>query len=78
MHEFPALPQPLRSYLGARATRFNLALESDISEDATSLFLKLSVPGNPGYMAADGFHPGPAIYKEWGEGAAELIIDHHL
>lgn len=70
MGAFPALPQPLRSVLGARAGRFDAAL-ADLVE---------TLPGvtrtpfdaallEPAMMAADGYHPGPQIYRLW---AAEL------
>jgi lysophospholipase L1-like esterase len=78
MHEFPGLPQPLRRYLGARATQFDHALESEIGNDKSSVFLSLRFPGKAGDMARDGFHPGPAVFKEWAKRVAEVILDRYL
>ena len=70
MHRFPALPQPLRWYIGSRARDFDRALADLACNQAGCEFVRL------GYammdlraMAADGFHPGPRIYDSW---AAEL------
>ena len=73
MHLFPALPQPLRWYLGTRATRFNqhLADLADRNNQCTMLATRL-VPV-AGLMARDGFHPGPAMYSLWADDAAEVI-----
>jgi lysophospholipase L1-like esterase len=71
MHRFPALPQPLRWYIGGRAKDFDRALASLADSRAGCEFVKLSYATmNPQTMAADGFHPGPAIYGLW---AAEIV-----
>jgi lysophospholipase L1-like esterase len=75
VHEFSGLPQPLRRYLGARATRFDNALKAEIDHDSTSVFLNLRFPGDPSHMAVDGFHPGPVVYKEWAKRTAQVITD---
>ena len=72
--EFPALPQPLRWYLGSRADDFDRDLERVLAAESDSRFLSLRFSGNVSAMAADGFHPGPAIYSEWGARAADIAL----
>jgi lysophospholipase L1-like esterase len=72
VHRFPALPQPLRWHLGNGAQRFNAALEN-LSFANAALFLPLNFEMQTDQMAPDGFHPGPAIYAEWGRRAAARI-----
>lgn len=73
MHLFPALPQPLRWYLGLRASAFNTCLAelAERSDHCTLLATRLA-PVNDS-MARDGFHPGPAIYSQWADDAAAVI-----
>lgn len=73
MHLFPALPQPLRWYLGNRARRFNQHLATLIAAQPSCSLLTLSLAPEAGMMAADGFHPGPVIYSLWAEHAARAI-----
>jgi lysophospholipase L1-like esterase len=74
MHRFPALPQPLRWYVGSRARDFDRALAGLAARRPGCEYLGL------GYemmdlqaMAADGFHPGPRIYALWAAAAARRI-----
>jgi lysophospholipase L1-like esterase len=74
MHRFPALPQPLRWYIGSRALQFNKALARLARQRPGCEFVTL------GYtdlatesMATDGFHPGPAVYRRWAEVVAGQI-----
>lgn len=73
MHLFPALPQPLRWYLGLRASAFNTGL-AELAEriDHCTLLTTRLAPVN-GSMARDGFHPGPAIYSQWADDVAAVI-----
>ena len=71
---FPALPQPLRWYLGRRAKGFSRRLREDLRGDPDAEFLDLRFTLDPSLMARDGFHPGPVIYQGWGERAAALVI----
>jgi hypothetical protein len=77
VHGFPALPQPLRWYLGERAKRFDRALEQELEHHPDNHFLGLNFTKSADAMASDGFHPGPAIYAEWANHAAELITRLH-
>lgn len=73
LHGFPALPQPLRWVLGARATQFNDSLRQDIAADGAATFLDLRFTADTTLIASDGFHPGPGIYAEWGARVAAKI-----
>ena len=75
---FPALPQPLRWWLGLRAERFDAALEELASGRAGCEYLGLRSGGevevpDARMMACDGFHPGPEIYALWARAAARRI-----
>ena len=72
MKLFPALPQPLRWYLGSRADDFDRALERDLEHEADAAFLSLRFENGPAAMAADGFHPGPPIYAAWSSSIFDL------
>jgi lysophospholipase L1-like esterase len=63
VHHFPGLPQPLRWVAGSDARRHNRALErwARTRRDVSSVDMQM--PLTPGVMAADGFHPGPAVYR---------------
>ena len=73
LDRFPLLPRPLRDVLGRRA----LALDLELRGLARALGGVVHLPvGNaltPAGMAADGFHPGPAIYDEWARQVAGAI-----
>jgi hypothetical protein len=73
MHAFPALPQPLRWYLGARARQFTRLLERVAALDAQCEVVMPRLPLDRVYMASDGFHPGPLAYSEWAREAAAII-----
>ena len=80
---FPALPQPLRWYVGRTARRHDAALEAWAATQRDVTYFDFHVePGDPLHgvameeiMASDGFHPGPQIYDEWGRRAARAILD---
>lgn len=74
LHLFPALPQPLRWHLGLRARQFDRALRAAVSAEPDCVFISLDVPGNVNQMARDGFHPGPEIYRRWGNTGARHIL----
>ena len=73
--KFPALPQPLRWYLGKRADRFNADLQKEIQNETGTVFLNLRFSQDIDAMASDGFHPGPAVYARWAKAAAEMILE---
>jgi len=73
MERFPALPQPLRWYLGARARELDRALARALPDGRGAEYLPLAGELGAGHMAADGFHPGAEVYAAWGRAAAERI-----
>ena len=77
MGQFPALPQPLRRYLGARANQFNRQLTALIESQSDCLLIDFNAELNNHDMAEDGFHPGPNIYQHWADVVAERIKSQH-
>lgn len=75
MHGFPALPQPLRWYLGLRARQLNVLLEAFCGNTESAQLLSVAYPLEPASMAADGFHPGRDAYLLWAEHAAGVICE---
>lgn len=73
LHAFPALPPPLRGYLGRRARHFNRRLTMLVSQHAHSVLLDNELELHRDMMAADGFHPGVAIYALWAASLAPLL-----
>ncbi|MCJ8501542.1 SGNH/GDSL hydrolase family protein [Desulfatitalea alkaliphila] len=73
MHLFPALPQPLRWFLGERAKRLNQALQLHAAECNRCRVVFPDFPPDPALMAADGFHPGPLAYAQWAGHHAAII-----
>lgn len=75
MGMFPALPSPLRWFLGRQARVFDRALKNDVDSDAAASFLPLDFfpPKTP--MATDGFHPGAEVYEAWAERLAAEIFN---
>jgi lysophospholipase L1-like esterase len=73
MQVFPALPQPLRWYLGMRAGQLNSMLRAIAQADACCEFLPIDFPFEPEYVAADGFHPAAPAYSAWAAAAARAI-----
>lgn len=77
MHLFPALPQPLRWYLGAQAGRFNHRLAAWAATREDCRFVPADFVPDVGAMASDGFHPGPPAYAQWAAQLARQIEASH-
>lgn len=73
MHAFPALPQPLRWYLGRQAKRMNRTLKEWADQRAECVYLSAPFDMTPDMAAADGFHPSAKSYAVWGVTAAAKI-----
>jgi lysophospholipase L1-like esterase len=78
MHEFTALPQPLRWLLGMRAKRFNALLSEASVHWPNCTLLTPEVDTAPSALASDGFHPGPYTYRRWAEEAAQIVLSKLL
>jgi len=71
MHLFPALPQPLRAYLGSRASHFNRVLATHVGADPRCALVRPELTGLT--TASDGFHPGAEAYAAWADALAGHI-----
>ncbi len=78
IHQFPALPQPLRWAMGADARRHNRVLHDWVQQRAATLgdascadMSDLQL--NRGVMAHDGFHPGERAYRQVAHALAKHI-----
>ncbi|MEM9062604.1 MAG: SGNH/GDSL hydrolase family protein [Pseudomonadota bacterium] len=74
MGRFPALPQPLRWYLGQQAVAHERELFKLLADDPGIVTLPLVFDLDVSAMAPDGFHPGPPVYDAWAEDVATLIL----
>ena len=76
IHQFPALPQPLRWVAGRDARRHDTAMalwaarRDDVSHAPMAVTLGRDV------MAHDGFHPGEPVYRLCGQALAAHIAQH--
>lgn len=73
LHSLPAAPQPLRWYLGQCASRLDQALQRFCASDANLRFVSLGW-AKAHEMAADKFHPGKGLYRQWAERVAEQVV----
>jgi lysophospholipase L1-like esterase len=60
-----------------RARTFDVVTEREVSRRRGSLYVPTRFEPRPERFAADGYHPSPASYRQWGEAIADLI-DQHL
>ena len=79
MHLFPALPQPLRWYMGEGARHFNRGLHRLVLANDNCHVFSVEVSRRMDELQAesfaiDGFHPGPIFYTAWAEHLAEQIV----
>ena len=67
VHRFPALPQPLRRFLGGRAQQLDAALATLAARrgDVVHMPLEFHADMDASAMAEDGLHPGMPAYREW-------------
>lgn len=74
MDQFPALPQPLRWYLGRCSRQLDEALQGLCRSQPGWHYCGLgwSQPGDP--MASDGYHPGPEQVRRWAAAVATGIL----
>jgi lysophospholipase L1-like esterase len=75
MHLFPALPNPLRWWLGLRARQFNVIMSKVIQGQQCCVYVTIPYSDDLSEIASDGFHPGAIAYKVWGDHLAALILN---
>jgi lysophospholipase L1-like esterase len=73
MHELTALPHPLRWYLGRYASMLDCALRDWTGREGLG-YCTLRWTRDPAFLAPDGFHPGAALYPQWAQRLADLIV----
>lgn len=73
MGRFPALPQPLRWYLGRQATAHDRALAAMAAARPDTRHLPVDSDLPASAAASDGYHPGPLVYDELGQRFAAAI-----
>lgn len=82
MEKFPALPQPLRWIIGLRKNHLRKYLVKYISNRNNIELLVFpdvlaESQGNIGdWVAIDGFHPAPRLYKIWAEEFVKQLIEN--
>lgn len=73
VHHFPALPQPLRWYMGRQVRYFDQALATWVQTQPDCTYINLNRTFDPTWLASDKFHPGPRLYQQWGGAVAQAI-----
>lgn len=74
MGRFPALPHPLRWYLGQQAIAHDKAMGTLAKDIDGAVHLPLNFDDmDESAVAEDGFHPGPPIYARWARDLDETI-----
>ncbi len=74
LHATPAVPQPLRWYLGAYARALDRRLMRWTEHQAGTSYLSLQWAADGTKLAEDRFHPGAELYRTWaGLVAAEVV-----
>ena len=75
MGDFPALPFPINSILGLRATLLDNELQKICSGFDQVYHLNTEVPLADNMMAKDGYHPSTKGYETWAQLIAPSILD---
>ncbi|OZG74135.1 hypothetical protein BTA51_03685 [Hahella sp. CCB-MM4] len=75
MHLFPALPQPLRWYLGWRAEMLDRSMKAVLGNQPGVEVIKSFTDPDPQFMATDGFHPGQHGYEIWASVVAQTLLE---
>ncbi|GLZ11351.1 SGNH hydrolase [Actinomadura sp. NBRC 104425] len=77
VHRFPALPQPLRLVIGARARAMDRVMrEVALVHGAVHAPMDEAMARDRRLFAADGFHPSPAGYRAWADDLARAAATH--
>ena len=75
MEMFPALPAPLRQFLGLRAARMDAALRQVVFQTDQAAYGGPLTGLNPAMFSIDRFHPGASGYARWAAGLSAHAVD---
>jgi lysophospholipase L1-like esterase len=67
MGRFVALPQPLRAFMGVRATLFDQQLQTCVAGFPCAAYRAIDGEFDDRSLASDGFHPSEYAYQRWAE-----------
>ncbi|RUO63137.1 SGNH/GDSL hydrolase family protein [Pseudidiomarina insulisalsae] len=73
MERFPALPQPLRWFLGRQAHDLNRELAAHCDQQQSTELLLPDFPFEARFVARDGYHPSHVAAELWAQRAAALL-----
>lgn len=73
MHLFTALPQPLRAVIGLRAKILDEVMHAHPHRGERFEVIDADFPLEPGYLAADGYHPSAAGVAAWSRQIANRL-----
>ena len=76
VHQFPALPQPLRWVAGRDAKAHDAAMAGWAAGRQDVSHVPIAVTLGPDVMARDGFHPGEPVYRLCAQALATHIARH--
>jgi lysophospholipase L1-like esterase len=75
MAKFPALPAPLKYFLGLRAQLLDMELQR-VCNEYKNVHYVLSTPNiEPQFMAKDGYHPSEQGYQAWAHSISPSILE---
>ena len=78
MHQFTALPSPLRQVIGFRARALDAALRKSISKFVDCAVIDYQTPMKAHFLAEDGYHPSEAGYVVIGQDVAKALAQEAL
>lgn len=73
MGRFPALPQPLRWYMGIQSDAHDRALITFADQNVIAVHVPVATDLPDSAAADDGFHPGPLVYDRMGKDLATRL-----
>ena len=78
MHQFTALPSPLRQVIGFRARALDAALRKSISKFVDFAVIDYQTPMKAHFLAEDGYHPSEVGYAVIGQDVAKALAQEAL
>ncbi len=78
MHQFTALPTPLRAVVGFRARALDKTLRQTISRLNNCAVIDYQTPMQAHFLAEDGYHPSAAGYTVIGQDVAHVLAKEKL